>query len=42
MVSKQMVQGTWNEVVGRLRAKWGQLNQDELEHFKGNMDALAG
>jgi len=42
MVTKQMVQGTWNEVVGRLRAKWGQLNQDDLEQFKGNTEALAG
>jgi ElaB/YqjD/DUF883 family membrane-anchored ribosome-binding protein len=42
MVTKQMVQGTWNEVIGRLRAKWGQLNQDDLEQFKGNTDALAG
>ena len=42
MVSKQMLQGTWNEIVGRLRARWGQLNQDDLEQFKGNVDALAG
>jgi ElaB/YqjD/DUF883 family membrane-anchored ribosome-binding protein len=42
MVTKQMVQGTWHEVVGRLRAKWGQLSQDDLEQFKGNADALAG
>ncbi len=42
MVTKQMVQGTWNEVVGRLRAKWGQLNQNDLEQFKGNTEALAG
>jgi ElaB/YqjD/DUF883 family membrane-anchored ribosome-binding protein len=37
-----MVQGTWNEVVGRLRARWGQLSQDDLEQFKGNTAALAG
>ena len=42
MVTKQMVQGTWNEVVGRLRAKWGQLNQNDLEQFKGNTEAPAG
>jgi uncharacterized protein YjbJ (UPF0337 family) len=42
MVSNQMLQGTWNELVGRLRARWGQLNQDDLEQFKGNLDALAG
>jgi uncharacterized protein YjbJ (UPF0337 family) len=42
MVTQQMAQGTWNEVVGRLRAKWGQLNQDDLEQFKGNAEALAG
>ncbi|HEX3998434.1 MAG TPA: hypothetical protein VHX65_07790 [Pirellulales bacterium] len=42
MVSKPMLQGTWNEIVGRLHAKWGQLNQNDLEQFKGNVEALAG
>ena len=42
MVTKQMLQGNWNEIVGRVRAKWGQLNQDDLEQFKGNAEALAG
>lgn len=42
MVTKQMLQGSWNEVVGQLRAKWGSLNQDDLQQFKGNAEALAG
>ena len=42
MISKRMAYGTWHEFVGRLRAKWGQLNQNELEHFRGNVKALAG
>lgn len=42
MVTKQILQGSWNEIVGRLRTKWGQLNEDDLEQFKGNTEALAG
>jgi ElaB/YqjD/DUF883 family membrane-anchored ribosome-binding protein len=42
MVTKQMLHGTWHEVVGRLKEKWGQLNQDELEEFRGNIEALSG
>lgn len=42
MVTERMLHGSWSEVVGRLRAKWGQLNQDDLEQFKGNVEALAG
>jgi uncharacterized protein YjbJ (UPF0337 family) len=42
MVLKQMMHGTWHEVVGRLKSKWGDLNQDDLEHFRGNTEALAG
>lgn len=42
MISKRMVHGTWHEFVGRLRAKWGQLNADDLENFRGNLESLVG
>jgi uncharacterized protein YjbJ (UPF0337 family) len=42
MVNAQTLQGSWNEVKGKIRSKWGQLTNDELSHFNGNVDQLVG
>ena len=42
MVNAQTLQGNWNEVKGKLRSKWGQLTNDELQQFNGNVDQLVG
>ncbi|HEV2972347.1 MAG TPA: CsbD family protein [Pirellulales bacterium] len=42
MVSQQTLKGDWNEVAGKLRSKWGQLNNDEMQEFKGNATQLVG
>jgi uncharacterized protein YjbJ (UPF0337 family) len=42
MVNQQTLQGNWNQIAGKLRAKWGQLNQDELQHLSGNATELVG
>lgn len=42
MVNAQTLQGHWNEVKGKLRSKWGQLTNDELQHFNGNVEQLVG
>jgi uncharacterized protein YjbJ (UPF0337 family) len=42
MVNQQTLQGNWNELKGKLRAKWGQLTNDELQTFDGNVDQLVG
>ena len=41
MVS-QATAGSWNELKGRIRAKWGSVTDDMLEESKGNMQALVG
>jgi uncharacterized protein YjbJ (UPF0337 family) len=41
-VNAQTLQGNWNEVKGKLRSKWGQLTNDELQNFSGNVDQLVG
>jgi len=42
MVSEQALHGRWNDIKGKLREKWGQLTNDDLERFSGNVDKLAG
>lgn len=42
MANQATLTGNWNELKGRVRAKWGQMTDDLLEQSKGNMDALVG
>lgn len=38
----QQLAGAWGRIKGQFREKWGQLNDDDLERFKGNVDQLIG
>lgn len=42
MVNQQTLQGNWNEIKGKLRNKWGQLTNDDLQSAHGNVDQLVG
>ena len=42
MVSQQILKGDWNEIKGKLRSKWGQLDNNEIERFEGNTTQLVG
>ena len=42
MVNQQTLQGNWNEIKGKLRNKWGQLTNDDLQSVHGNVDQLIG
>lgn len=42
MVNEQTLQGNWNEIKGKLRQKWGQLTNDDLQSAHGNIDQLVG
>jgi uncharacterized protein YjbJ (UPF0337 family) len=42
MINAQQLQGHWNEVRGKIRKKWGQLSNDDLAEFRGNVDELVG
>lgn len=42
MVNEQTLQGNWNEIKGKLRSKWGQLTNDDLQQALGNTDQLIG
>jgi len=42
MPNAQVLQGNWNEIKGKLRSKWGQLTNDDVGMFNGNVDQLVG
>jgi uncharacterized protein YjbJ (UPF0337 family) len=42
MVNQQTLQGNWNEIKGKLKTKWGQLTNDDLQQAHGNIDQLIG
>lgn len=42
MINQQTLAGHWNEVRGKIQEKWGQLTDDDLRTFNGNVDQLVG
>lgn len=42
MVNQQTLSGNWNELKGKLRKKWGQLTNDDVKVFDGNVERLVG
>jgi uncharacterized protein YjbJ (UPF0337 family) len=42
MINEQVLQGNWNEIKGKIRSKWGQLTNDDLQNIDGNVDRLVG
>jgi uncharacterized protein YjbJ (UPF0337 family) len=41
-LNQQTLQGNWKEIKGKLRERWGQLSNDELESAHGNVEQLVG
>jgi len=42
MTTKLELKGNWNEVKGKLKQKYGQLNDDDLAFAKGKEDESLG
>jgi uncharacterized protein YjbJ (UPF0337 family) len=42
MINQAELKGQWNQIRGKLREKWGQLTDDDLARFDGNVDQLVG
>jgi uncharacterized protein YjbJ (UPF0337 family) len=36
------MQGKWREFSGKVKAKWGDLTDDEMTETEGHMEELAG
>ncbi len=41
-MDKLEVKGNWNELKGKLKSKWGMLNDDDLTYEEGQDDQLIG
>jgi len=41
-INAQEIQGQWNNLRGRVKEKWGQLTDDDLQIHGGNIDQLVG
>jgi uncharacterized protein YjbJ (UPF0337 family) len=42
MANQETLEGTWNEVKGKLRRRWGQLTDSDLPQAQGSVDELVG
>ncbi|MCA9693293.1 MAG: CsbD family protein [Nannocystaceae bacterium] len=36
------IEGNWDELRGKIRQRWGELTDDDLEQIKGRRDRLIG
>jgi uncharacterized protein YjbJ (UPF0337 family) len=41
-IDAQKLQGQWDQIRGKVKEKWGQLTDDELQIHGGNIDQLVG
>jgi uncharacterized protein YjbJ (UPF0337 family) len=42
MLNEQTLKGNWNEIAGKIRSRWGQLNRDEMQQYQGDVTQLVG
>ena len=41
-MNEEVLKGEWKELKGKIKAKWGQLTDDDVAELEGNMDKVAG
>lgn len=41
-MNRDQVQGNFNQLKGKIKQKWGQLTDDEIDEMEGNAQILAG
>lgn len=41
-MNKDTLEGNWKQLKGKVRAKWGQLTDDEIEVINGRRQELSG
>jgi len=42
IMNKNILQGDWNLLKGKVKEKWGKLTDDDLTQIKGKRDQLLG
>ncbi|MHB8584378.1 MAG: CsbD family protein [Thermoplasmatota archaeon] len=40
--NRDMIEGNWKQFKGKVREKWGNLTDNDLERLKGKRDQIAG
>lgn len=41
-MNEDLLKGKWNQIKGKVKAKWGKLTDDDLQQVEGNQDKLIG
>jgi len=41
-MNRNTLQGSWKQIKGNVKNKWGKLTDDDLEQASGNFDVLVG
>jgi uncharacterized protein YjbJ (UPF0337 family) len=41
-MNKHQIEGNWNEIKGKIKEKWGDLTDDDLDRIEGETDQLVG
>lgn len=41
-MNKDIIEGNWKQVSGKVRAQWGKLTDDDLDVIEGSAAELAG
>ncbi len=42
MVTQEQIHGHWNELIGRIKQRWGEVTDSELEQVEGDFEQLVG
>lgn len=41
-MNQDMAQGSWNELKGKIKAKWAKFTDQDIDELKGNLEQIAG
>ncbi len=41
-MNRQILEGNWKQLKGRIKERWGELTDDELDVIEGRRDMLVG
>jgi uncharacterized protein YjbJ (UPF0337 family) len=41
-MNRDIIEGNWKQVKGKVKSKWGKLTDDDLDRIEGDYDVLCG
>lgn len=41
-MNRDIIEGNWLQMKGKVKARWGKLTDDELDQIEGNYEMLCG